>query len=46
MDNQPAIGQILPFSSTLFGASQRRGVAITLLDPTFRRYSIGFFNQL
>lgn len=32
VDNQPAIAQILPFSSTLFGASQRRGVAIALLD--------------
>jgi len=32
IDNQPAIAQILPFSSTLFGASQRRGVAIALLD--------------
>jgi two-component system NtrC family sensor kinase len=32
VDNKPAIAQILPFSSTLFGASQRRGVAIALLD--------------
>jgi len=32
VDNQPAIAQILPFSTTLFGASQRRGVAIALLD--------------
>ncbi|WP_193387010.1 MULTISPECIES: hypothetical protein [Kamptonema] len=31
VDNKPAIAQILPFSSTLFGASQRRGVAIALL---------------
>ncbi|HLO49187.1 MAG TPA: ATP-binding protein [Kamptonema sp.] len=32
VDDKPAIAQILPFSSTLFGASQRRGVAIALLD--------------
>lgn len=32
VDSQPAIAQIRPFSSTLFGASQRRGVAIALLD--------------
>jgi len=32
VDNQRASAQILPFSSTLFGASQRRGVAIALLD--------------
>src|SRR4028119_1615627 len=32
LDGKPAIAQIMPFSSTLFGASQRRGVAIALLD--------------
>jgi len=32
VDNQRAIAQIRPFSSTLFGASQRRGVTIALLD--------------
>ncbi|MEG4024281.1 MULTISPECIES: ATP-binding protein [unclassified Microcoleus] len=32
LDGKPAIAQILPFSSTLFGTSQRRGVAIALLD--------------
>lgn len=32
VDSKPAIAQILPFSSTLFGTSQRRGVAIALLD--------------
>jgi two-component system, NtrC family, sensor kinase len=32
LNGKPAIVQILPFSSTLFGTSQRRGVAIALLD--------------
>lgn len=32
LNGKPAIAQILPFRSTLFGTSQRRGVAIALID--------------
>jgi two-component system NtrC family sensor kinase len=32
LDGRSVIAQILPFSSTLFGTSQRRGVAIALLN--------------
>ena len=41
VDNQPASAQILPFSSTLFGASQRRGVAIALLDLNQMKQAAG-----
>jgi two-component system NtrC family sensor kinase len=32
LNGNPVIAQVLPFSSTLFGVSQRRGMTIALLD--------------